>query len=61
MSGNLIVMTDMGSAATIASKAETALADFKNPFTPSAAAVIMKQMMTKVTQQWLQMMMTMQL
>jgi len=39
MSGNLDCSTDMGSAATIATKAETALADFKNPFTPSEAAV----------------------
>ena len=39
MSGNLDCASDMGSAATIASKAKTALADFKNPFTPSAAAV----------------------
>ena len=39
MSGELTCSTDMGSAATIAEKAETALADFKNPFTPSAAAV----------------------
>ena len=39
MSGNLTCSTDMSSAATIASKAELALADFKNPFTPSAAAV----------------------
>ena len=39
MSGNLTCATDMGSAATIAEKAELALADFKNPFTPSAAGV----------------------
>ena len=39
MSGNLTCSSDMGSAATIAEKAELALADFKNPFTPSAAAV----------------------
>jgi len=39
MSGELTCASDMGSAATIAEKAETALADFKNPFTPSAAAV----------------------
>lgn len=39
MSGELDCSTDMGSAATIASKAETALDDFKNPFTPSEAAV----------------------
>ena len=39
MSGNLTCATDMGSAATIAEKAELALADFKNPFTPSVAGV----------------------
>tara|TARA_B100000609_G_C16786312_1_gene219241 strand:+ start:28 stop:495 length:468 start_codon:yes stop_codon:yes gene_type:complete len=39
MSGNLDCSTDMGSAATIAEKAEIALADFKNPFTPSEAGV----------------------
>jgi hypothetical protein len=39
MSGNLTCATDMGSAATIAEKAELALADFKNPFTPSSAGV----------------------
>ena len=39
MSGNLTCTTDMGSAATIAEKAELALADFKNPFTPSVAGV----------------------
>ena len=39
MSGELTCASDMGSAATIAEKAKTALADFKNPFTPSAAAV----------------------
>ena len=39
MSGNLTCSTDMGSATTIAEKAELALADFKNPFTPSSAGV----------------------
>ena len=39
MSGNLTCTTDMGSAATIAEKAELALSDFKNPFTPSVAGV----------------------
>ena len=39
MSGNLDCDDDMSSAATIAAKAETALADFKNPFSTSNAAV----------------------
>jgi type IV pilus assembly protein PilA len=39
MDGNLDCSTDMGSAETIAGKAETALDDFKNPFTPSEIAV----------------------
>ena len=39
MSGNLDCDDDMDSAATIAAKAETALADFKNPFSTSNKAV----------------------
>ena len=39
MSGNLDCDDDMDSAATIAAKAETALADFKNPFSSSNKAV----------------------
>ena len=39
MGGELDCSSDMGSATTIASKAEIALDDFKNPFTPSEVAV----------------------
>ena len=37
MSGDLTCSSDMGSAATIANSSRNSFADFKNPFTPSAA------------------------
>jgi len=39
MSGNLTCADDMDLASTIAAKAETALDQFKNPFTPTEKAV----------------------
>lgn len=39
MGGELDCSTDMDSATSIAAKAEAALVDFKNPFTPSEKAV----------------------
>jgi type IV pilus assembly protein PilA len=40
MSGNLTCADDMGSAATIIAKAQTALGDFKNSFTPGAGVLV---------------------
>jgi type IV pilus assembly protein PilA len=40
MSGELTCASDMGSAATIIGKAQTALADFKNPFVTGAGVLV---------------------